>query len=84
VSGLPHFDAGAIAEVMDMASCIEALRAGSRELGDLHPRAHVPLGPGDDFLMMPAVSPAGIGVKVVNAEPSSVAVGTPVSRSQYR
>ncbi|SVB76212.1 uncharacterized protein METZ01_LOCUS229066, partial [marine metagenome] len=49
-----------------MTTCIEVLRTGSRELGELHPRAHVALGPGDDFLMMPAVSPTGIGVKVVN------------------
>ena len=83
MSGLPHFDAGAIAEVMDMASCIEALRAGSRELGDLHPRAHVPLGPGDDFLMMPAVSPAGIGVKVVNVVSNNPGRGLPLIHGFY-
>ena len=83
MSGLPHFDAGAIAEVMDMASCIEALRAGSRELGDLHPRAQVPLGPGDDFLMMPAVSPAGIGVKVVNVVSDNPGRGLPLIHGFY-
>jgi len=83
VTGLPHFDAAAIAAVMDMASCIEALRIGSRELGDLHPRAHVPLGPGDDFLMMPAVSSAGIGVKVVNVVSSNPARGLPLIHGFY-
>lgn len=83
MTGLRHFDAASIAEVMDMASCIEALRAGSQELGDLHPRAHVPLGPGDDFLMMPAVSPAGIGVKVVNVVSDNPARGLPLIHGFY-
>ena len=63
---LPHFDAEAIRSVVDLSTCIEALREGSRELGELHPRSQVSLGEGDDFLLMPAVSPAGIGVKVVS------------------
>ncbi len=83
MTGLPHFDADAIRSVMDMASCIEALRAGSRQLGELHPRAHVPLGPGSDFLMMPAVSPAGIGVKVVNVVPDNPARGLPLIHGFY-
>ena len=62
MTGLPHHDAEAIRAVVDMATCIEAIRAGSVELGDLHPRTQVSLGLTDDFLMMPAVSPAGIGV----------------------
>ena len=63
---LPHFDAEAIRSVVDLSTCIEALREGSRELGGLHPRSQVSLGEGDDFLLMPAVSPSGIGVKVVS------------------
>ena len=63
---LPHFDAEAIRSVVDLPTCIKALREGSRELGELHPRSQVSLGEGDDFLLMPAVSPAGIGVKVVS------------------
>jgi len=35
---LPHYDAEAIRAVVDMPTCIEALRVGSREPGDLHPR----------------------------------------------
>ncbi len=83
MTGLPHFDAEAIRSVVDMGSCIEALRAGSRELGDLHPRAHVPLGPGDDFLMMPAVSPAGIGVKIVNVVSGNRDRGLPLIHGFY-
>ena len=83
MTNLPHFDAHDIRSVMDMASCIEALRAGSRELGDMHPRAHVALGPGDDFLMMPAVSPAGIGVKVVNVVSDNPSRGLPLIHGFY-
>ena len=83
MNGLTHFDAEAIRSVVDMATCIEALRSGSRELGELHPRAHVELGPGDDFLMMPAVSPAGIGVKVVNVISGNRNRGLPLIHGFY-
>jgi len=83
MNGLTHFDAEAIRSVVDMPTCIEALRTGSRELGDLHPRAHVVLGPGDDFLMMPAVSPTGIGVKVVNVISGNRDRGLPLIHGFY-
>ena len=83
MTGLPHFDAKAIRAVVDMPTCIEALREGSRELGRLHPRAQVPLGPGDDFLMMPAVSPAGIGVKIVNVVSGNRDRGLPLIHGFY-
>ena len=83
MSRLTHFDAKTIRSVVDMATCIEALRTGSRELGELHPRAHVALGPGDDFLMMPAVSPAGIGVKVVNVISGNRDRGLPLIHGFY-
>ena len=83
MTGLPHFDAKAIRAVVDMPTCIEALREGSRELGKLHPRAQVPLGPGDDFLMMPAVSPAGIGVKIVNVVSGNRDRGLPLIHGFY-
>ena len=83
MSRLTHFDAEAIRSVVDMTTCIEALRTGSRELGELHPRAHVALGPGDDFLMMPAVSPTGIGVKVVNVISGNRDRGLPLIHGFY-
>jgi len=83
MSRLTHFDAESIRSVVDMTTCIEALRTGSRELGELHPRAHVALGPGDDFLMMPAVSPAGIGVKVVNVISGNRDRGLPLIHGFY-
>jgi ornithine cyclodeaminase len=83
LTGLPHYDAEAIRAIVDMWTCIEALRAGSLELGDLHPRAQVSLGPTDDFLMMPAVSPAGIGVKIVNVVSGNRERGLPLIHGFY-
>ena len=83
MTGLPHHDAEAIRAVVDMSACIEALRAGSVELGDLHPRTQVPLGLTDDFLMMPAVSPAGIGVKIVNVVSGNRERGLPLIHGFY-
>ncbi len=83
MTALPHFDADTIRSVVDMPTCIKALREGSRELGDLYPRAQVPLGAGDDFLMMPAVSPAGIGVKVVNVISGNRDLGLPLIHGFY-
>ncbi|MCH1522050.1 MAG: hypothetical protein L7T80_04400 [Arenicellales bacterium] len=83
MSALLHFDAEAIRSVVDMPTCIEALRVGSLQLGPLHPRAHVSLGPSDDFLMMPAVSTAGIGVKVVNVVSSNRDRGLPLIHGFY-
>jgi ornithine cyclodeaminase len=83
LTGLPHYDAEAIRAVVDMSACIEALRSGSMELGDLHPRTQVSLGPTDDFLMMPAVSPAGIGVKIVNVVSGNRERGLPLIHGFY-
>jgi ornithine cyclodeaminase len=83
LTGLPHYDAEAILAIVDMSTCIEALRAGSLELGDLHPRTQVSLGPTDDFLMMPAVSPAGIGVKIVNVVSGNRERGLPLIHGFY-
>ena len=83
MTGLPHYDAEAIRAVVDMSACIEALRSGSMELGDLHPRTQVSLGPTDDFLMMPAVSPAGIGVKIVNVVSGNRERGLPLIHGFY-
>ena len=83
MTGLPHYDAEAIRAIVDMSTCIEALRAGSLELGDLHPRTQVSLGPTDDFLMMPAVSPAGIGVKIVNVVSGNRERGLPLIHGFY-
>ena len=83
MTGLPHYDAEAIRTIVDMSTCIEALRAGSLELGDLHPRTQVSLGPTDDFLMMPAVSPAGIGVKIVNVVSGNRERGLPLIHGFY-
>ena len=83
MNGLPHFDAAAIRSIVDMPACIEVLRTGSLLLGDLHPRTQVSLGPTDDFLMMPAVSPAGIGVKIVNVISGNRDRGLPLIHGFY-
>ena len=82
MTGLPHFDAAAVAAV-GMAGAIEALRAGSINPTEPSPRGHVPLGPGDDFLLMPAVSPTGIGVKLVTVLSGNPARGLPLIHGFY-
>ena len=83
MNALLHFDAEAIRTVIDMPACIEALRVGSQQISAIHPRAHVSLGPTDDFLMMPAVSTAGIGVKVVNVVSGNRDRGLPLIHGFY-
>ena len=65
MSALPYFDAEAIVAAVPMPAAIELLREAFRDVGELHPRRQVSLGPSDDLLMMPAVAPSGIGVKIV-------------------
>jgi len=80
---LPHFDAEAIVAAVPMADAVEVLRAAFRDLGDLHPRRQVSLGPADDLLMMPAVAPTGIGVKIVTVVSGNPARGLPLIHGHY-
>lgn len=83
MTALPHFDADAIVAAVPMADAVEVLRSAFRDLGDLHPRRQVPLGPADDLLMMPAVAPTGIGVKIVTVVSGNPARGLPLIHGHY-
>ena len=82
MTGLPHFDADAVAAV-GMAGAVEALRVGSIDPFDPSPRGHVPLRTGDDLLLMPAVSSSGMGVKVVTVLSENPARGLPLIHGFY-
>ena len=82
MTGLPHFDADAVAAV-GMAGAVEALRLGSIDRFDPSPRGHVPLRTGDDLLLMPAVSSSGMGVKVVTVLSENPARGLPLIHGFY-
>ena len=83
MTALPHFDAEAIVAAVPMADAVEVLRAAFRDLGDLHPRRQVSLGPADDLLMMPAVAPTGIGVKIVTVVSGNPGRGLPLIHGFY-
>ena len=82
MTGLPHFDADAVAAV-GMAGAVEALRVGSIDPFAPSPRGHVPLRAGDDLLLMPAVSSSGMGVKVVTVLSENPARGLPLIHGFY-
>ena len=83
MSALPYFDAEAIVAAVPMPAAVEVLREAFRDLGDLHPRRGVSLGPSDDLLMMPAVAPAGIGIKIVTVVSGNPARGLPLIHGHY-
>ena len=82
MSDLPHFDADAIYSI-GMAKAIKILESGSIEPIEPIPRSHVPLGKGNDFLMMPAISPKGIGVKLVTVFPENPKRNFPLIHGHY-
>ena len=83
MSALPYFDAEAIVAAVPMPAAIELLREAFRDLGELHPRRQVSLGPSDDLLMMPAVAPSGIGVKIVTVVSDNPSRGLPLIHGHY-
>ena len=83
MSALPYFDAEAIVAAVPMPAAIEVLRDAFCALGELHPRRQVTLGPFDDLLMMPAVAPVGIGVKIVTVVSGNPSRGLPLIHGHY-
>ncbi|MCH2412776.1 MAG: hypothetical protein MK189_07355, partial [Acidimicrobiales bacterium] len=83
MSALPYFDAEAIVAAVPMPAAIEVLRDAFCDLGELHPRRQVTLGPSDDLLMMPAVAPVGIGVKIVTVVSGNPSRGLPLIHGHY-
>ncbi|MDE0928704.1 MAG: hypothetical protein OSA06_08090 [Acidimicrobiales bacterium] len=83
MSPLPYFDADAINQAVSMSDAIAALHHAFQNLGPLHPRTQIPLGPTDDLLLMPAVTPQGIGIKTVTVVSDNPAKGLPLIHAHY-
>ena len=83
MTALPHFDADAIRDVVDMGTAIQALTEAFKDLGELHPRTQVSLDITDDLLLMPAVTPLGIGIKTVTVMSQNPAKNLPLIHAHY-
>ena len=83
MTALPHFDAASISAVVDMDTAIKALTEAFKNLGKLHPRTQVSLDVTDDLLLMPAVTPLGIGIKTVTVMSGNPAKDLPLIHAHY-
>jgi len=83
VKSLSHYDADAIVSSVPVSTAIAILRTIFQECEDLHPRQSISLGNFDDLLIMPAVSPIGIGVKIVTVVSDNPSHGLPLIHAHY-
>ena len=62
---------------------ISALKNGATNNDKPIPREHIPLDPGEDFLLMPAVSSTGIGIKLVTVMSKNPNIDLPLVHGFY-
>ena len=62
---------------------ISALKNGAANNDKPIPREHIPLDPGEDFLLMPAVSSTGIGIKLVTVMSKNPNIDLPLVHGFY-
>ena len=62
---------------------ISALKNGAANNDKPIPREHIPLNPGEDFLLMPAISPTGIGIKLVTVMSQNPTIDLPLVHGFY-
>jgi len=80
---LPSIDAARLSELLPMDAAVDALEAAfAGVLPEAPSRTHVRVGEGD-LLLMPAVSDAGAGVKLVTVNPGNPARGRPLVQGVY-
>tara|TARA_Y100001960_G_scaffold306392_1_gene361507 strand:- start:61 stop:984 length:924 start_codon:yes stop_codon:yes gene_type:complete len=79
---IPHFSADEIF-AFGMQKTISALKTITRTDNSPIPREHIPLGEGEDFLLMPAVSSTGLGIKLVTVMAENPNLGLPLVHGFY-
>ena len=62
---------------------ISALKNSDVNNDEPIPREHIPLNPGEDFLLMPAISPTGIGIKLVTVMSQNPTIDLPLVHGFY-
>ena len=62
---------------------ISALKNSGVNNDEPIPREHIPLNPGEDFLLMPAISPTGIGIKLVTVMSQNPTIDLPLVHGFY-
>ena len=79
---IPHYTAGEIF-AFGMEKTISALKTSAATNDQPIPREHIPLDQGEDFLLMPAVSQTGLGIKLVTVMAQNPAIGLPLVHGFY-
>ena len=79
---IPHYSASDIFSI-GMENTIAALKTSVATSSQPIPREHIPLDQGEDFLLMPAVSSTGIGIKLVTVMTQNPTIGLPLVHGFY-
>ncbi|MGH8894315.1 MAG: ornithine cyclodeaminase family protein [Actinomycetes bacterium] len=80
---LPYLDGDTVERSVSLAEVVDALGAVFAAGPSLVPRTHVPLGGGDNLLMMPAADDTAVGVKLLMVLPGNQAAGLPAIQGCY-
>jgi len=79
---IPHYSASDIFSI-GMEKTIAALKTSVATSSQPIPREHIPLDQGEDFLLMPAISSTGIGIKLVTVMAQNPTIGLPLVHGFY-
>ena len=79
---IPHYSASDIFSI-GMEKTISALKTSVATNDQPIPREHIPLAQGEDFLLMPAISSTGIGIKLVTVMAQNPTLGLPLVHGFY-
>ena len=79
---IPHYSASDIFAI-GMEKTISALKTSAAINDQPISREHIPLAQGEDFLLMPAISSTGIGIKLVTVMAQNPTLGLPLVHGFY-
>jgi ornithine cyclodeaminase/alanine dehydrogenase-like protein (mu-crystallin family) len=79
---LPYFSSQELLDALSMSDAIDALEQTFRSSPSAPSRQHVPVE-GGEMLLMPASSPAAVGVKLVGVAPDNPSKGLPLIHGVY-